>query len=135
MLADRTSQVFITLLKIEHDSFDAPILLAYNTEDVVRTDGTYKPYPFQINLPDQEEDSIPQVTVQVDNVDLTVNDAIRTLTGEPPTVTMMVVLADSPNTIEAGPFKYSLQSAQADAQTIQGALGFEGDVFSQQTPA
>jgi predicted membrane GTPase involved in stress response len=73
--------------------------------------------------------------VTVDNVDLTVNDAIRTLTGDPPTVTMMVVLADSPDTVEAGPFVYSLQNAQADAQTIQGALGFEQDIFSQQVPS
>lgn len=66
----------------------------------------------------------------VDNVDLTVNDAIRTLTGDPPTVTMMVVLADSPDTVEFGPLSYSLQNIRADANTIQGALGFEGDVFS-----
>lgn len=135
MLADRTSEVFITLLKIDHASFANPILLAYNTEPVVRADGTYQPYPFQVNLPDQDEDSLPQVTVTVDNVDLTVNDAIRTLTGDPPTVTMMVVLADSPDTVEAGPFIYSLQNAQADAQTIQGALGFESDIFSQQVPS
>jgi len=135
MLADRTAEVFITLLRIDHASFANPILLAYNTEPVVRADGTYQPYPFQVNLPDQDEDSLPQVTVTVDNVDLTVNDAIRTLTGDPPTVTMMVVLADSPDTVEAGPFVYSLQNAQADAQTIQGALGFESDIFSQQVPS
>ena len=135
MLADRTAGVFITLLRIDHASFANPILLAYNTEPVVRADGTYQPYPFQVNLPDQDEDSLPQVTVTVDNVDLTVNDAIRTLTGDPPTVTMMVVLADSPDTVEAGPFVYSLQNAQADAQTIQGALGFESDIFSQQVPS
>jgi hypothetical protein len=47
----------------------------------------------------------------------------------------MVVLASSPNTIEAGPFAMSLQQAQADAQTITGTLGYESDIFSQQVPA
>ena len=41
MLADRTAEVFITLLRIDHASFANPILLAYNTEPVVRADGTY----------------------------------------------------------------------------------------------
>jgi hypothetical protein len=59
---------------------------------VVRTDGTYLPYPFQINLPVQSDEEIPQVTLTVDNTDLSVNDKIKTLVGQP-SVTFMVVLA------------------------------------------
>lgn len=51
MLAQETAEVFVPLLRIEHADLAAPILLAYNTEPVVRADGTYLPYPFQINLP------------------------------------------------------------------------------------
>jgi len=76
----------------------------------VRTDGTYLPYPFQINLPTQSDDEVPTVSLTVDNTDLTVNDKIRTLSG-PPTVTFSVVLASSPNTEEAGPFEMQLQNA------------------------
>ena len=51
MLAQETAEVFVPLLRIEHDSLSEPIRLAYNTESVTRTDGEYKPYPFKINLP------------------------------------------------------------------------------------
>lgn len=51
MMSQETAEVFVPLLRIEHASLPAPILLAYNTESVVRTDGTYLPYPFQIHLP------------------------------------------------------------------------------------
>jgi hypothetical protein len=47
----------------------------------------------------------------------------------------MIVLASSPNTVEAGPFNMRLMNAQADANTITGTLGQEGDIFSQQVPA
>ena len=134
ILAQNTPEVFIPCLKIDHPSFANPIRLAFNTETVSRTDGDYLPYAFQITLPEQREDQIPQVILTVDNTDLSVNNAIRTLVGQP-TVTMDVVLASSPNTVEVGPFDYSLQSAQADANTIQGTLGFEMDIFSQQVPA
>lgn len=133
MMAQDTAEVFIPLLRIEHPSLGAPILLAYNTESVVRSDGTYLPYPFQINLPVQSDEEIPQVTLTVDNTDLSVNDKIRTLIGEP-SVTFMVVLASSPDTVEAGPFAMKLANATATADTITGTLGQEQDIFSQLCP-
>lgn len=109
-MAQETAEVFIPLLRIEHPDLDAPILLAYNTETVHRTDGDYLPYPFQINLPVQSDEEIPQITLTVDNTDLEINNKIKTLVGQP-SVTFMVVLASSPDTVEAGPFEMLLQGA------------------------
>ena len=134
MMAQNSAEVFIPLLRIEHPDLDAPQLLAYNSEAVVRTDGTYRPYNFKINLPRQSDEEVPEVTLTVDNTDLEVNDKIRTLVGEP-SVTFMVVLASSPDVEEAGPFAMKLASAQATAETITGTLGQEQDVFSQMVPA
>lgn len=134
MLAQDSAEVFIPLLRIEHPDLADPILLAYNTETVSRSDGDYLPYAFQINLPKQVEDETPQLSVTVDNTDMTVNDKIRSLVGKP-SVTFMVVLASQPDTVEAGPFEMSLQQATADAQTITGTLGYELDIFAQQVPA
>lgn len=135
MMAQRTEEVFVPFLKIEHPSFANPIRLAFNTETIPRTDGDYRPYAFQVALPAQMDNSEapPAVTLTVDNVDLTVNNAIRTITGVP-TVTLDVALASSPDTPEAGPFVMNLQSATVDANTIQGTLGYEADVFAQQVP-
>ena len=133
VLAQNTPDVFTPCLSINHPTFANPIRLAFNTEVLHRAAGDYMPYAFQIDLPNQHDDSLPQVKLTVDNVDLQVNDAIRTLQG-PPTVTMDVVMASSPDTVEIGPFNYSLQSATANADTIQGVLGFEEDIFSQSCP-
>lgn len=133
MLAQRTAEVFIPCLKIDHPSFAAPYRIAFNTETLHRTEGDYLPFAFQCNLPDQMEDSTPQVKVTIDNTDLAISDAIRTVSGRP-SVTMDVVLASSPNTIEAGPFEYSLLDATASTDAIQGTLGYEDDVFAQQVP-
>ena len=134
MMAQETAEVFVPLLRIEHPDLDAAILLAYNTEQVVRADGTYLPYPFQINLPAQSDEDVPEVSLTVDNTDLEVNDKIKTLVGQPE-VTFMVVLASSPNTVEAGPFVMKLANAQGTADSISGTLGQEGDIFAQQVPA
>jgi len=133
MLAQQTAEVFIPCLKVEHPSFASPIRVAYNTETVTRTDGSYLPFAFQVNLPDQREDQVPQVTVTFDNTDLSINSAIRDLTGMP-SVTLDVVLASQPNTIEAGPFAFSLSDVTATTETITGTLAYEEDVFSQACP-
>lgn len=134
VMAQNTAEVFIPILRIEHPDLSAPILLAYNTETVHRADGDYLPYPFQINIPESSDNEAPTVNLTVDNTDLTVNDKIRSLVGMP-TVTFSVVLASSPDTVEVGPYEMSLQNAQADAQTISGALGFEQGIFSQAVPS
>lgn len=134
MLSQYTDEVFIPLLSIDHESFDSPVCVCYNTEAIVSNGVTYNPYPFTINLPDAISDQLPQVTVTIDNTDLSFNDAIRTLSGDPPTVTFSLVLASSPDTIEIGPLVYSLVNATVDTNTIQGVLGFEDDIFSQQVP-
>lgn len=135
MMAQQTDEVFVPFLKIEHPSFANPIRLAFNTETIHRADGDYLPYAFQVTLPAQMDNSEapPAVQLTVDNVDLTVNDAIRTITGVP-TVTLDVALASSPDTPEAGPFVMNLQSATVDANTIQGTLGYEADVMAQGCP-
>lgn len=133
MLAQQSPEVFVPLLRIEHPDLADPILLAYNSETVSRSDGDYLPYAFQINLPKQSEDDAQSLSVTIDNTDLEVNDKIRALVGKP-SVTFMVVLASSPNTVEAGPFEMSLQDAQANAQTITGTLGYEDDLFAQGVP-
>lgn len=132
-LAQQTAEVFVACLKIEHPSLPSTIRLARNTEPLVRADGTYMPYAFTIALPSQRDDEMPQVSVTVDNTDLEVNNALRSLVGAPK-VTFDVVPASSPDSSEAGPFEYSLQTATCTADTIQGTLGYEDDVFSQQVP-
>jgi hypothetical protein len=134
MLAQETDEVFLPLLRIGHPDLPAPLLLAANTEVVHRTDGDYLPYPFQINLPAAtDDDEVPTVTISVDNTDLEVNDAIRSLVGSP-TVRFMVVLASSPDVIEGGPFDMWLKNVAVDANTITGTLSQEDDIFNQQVP-
>lgn len=132
MLARETDQVFLICMRIMHSSF-ATIRIVNNTENVVRTDGTYIPFPFSLVLPNDTEDQVPQVTVQFDNIDGMIVDAIRTVPGRP-AVSFDVVLASSPNVIEAGPFNFSLVNAQYDAKVVTCTLGFEEDILNQAIP-
>lgn len=133
MMAQASSEVMLAFLKIEHNDLPETIRLVMNTEAITRTDGVYVPWHFDAPFPDEAENETPRTTITVDNVDMEVNDAIRTLAGEP-TVTLFGALASSPDEIEAGPWVFQLKSAVADEQAIQGELGMEDDIFGQQFP-
>ncbi len=59
---------------------------------------------------------------------------MRSIVGEAMTVTMTVVLASSPNTIEAGPFGFTVREVGYDTTTIEATLQYE-DVLNDAHPA
>ncbi len=136
VLATRTDQVFLTCLTISPPagSNAFPVIQLVNDKNpLVRTDGTYQPFAFQVKLPDDDDSKIPQVNITIDNVDRSILEAIRTVPGLP-IVEFFVVLASTPDTIEVGPFNFSLLSAGYDVMTITGTLGYEEDFLNQQVP-
>lgn len=135
MLAQETGEVFLVCLTINHSTFaGVPILLVSDQLALVRTAGTFQPFAFQINLPNEQEDQVPQVQITLDNVDRSILQKIRTIGAERPTVKMEVVLASSPNTVEAGPFNFSILDINYDVGTIQGTIGFEDDLLNTAFP-
>lgn len=133
MMARETGEVMLICITITHPDITT-LRLVNNTQVIHRTAGDYTPCPMNLKLPDQAEDKIPQVQVTVDNVDLEVLRAIREVEGVPQ-VTMEVILASSPDHVEAGPFDFALMGASYDVLAIQGTLGYQDDVFNQQFPA
>ena len=137
--AQETSEVFLVLLEIYHADIGPPTTLYFvnNYEDVSSGGNTYTGFPFAINLPADLDNQLPTVQLQIDNIDRSIIAAIRGLSG-PPTITIKVVLASSPDTIEAGPFEMTLRRIDYDAFTITGTLEVEdilnepypGDMFS-----
>lgn len=133
MFAQETEEVFLICLRISHPDITT-FRLVNNTEPVVRLDGTYQPYPFEVVLPKDTEGQVPQVNLVVDNVDREVSRQLENLQGRP-RVEFEVVLASQPDTIEAGPFDFSLMNATVNAIVISGTLGYEDNILNQAFPA
>lgn len=124
MFAEQTPEIFLECLTVNHPSLSTPLFFVNDTVDLVRTAGTFIAYPFQIHLPEQTDQQMPQVTLVIDNVDRSIGEHVRALTSAP-TITLEVVLASSPNTVEAGPFVLTASAAQYDAMQVSFTLGYE----------
>lgn len=132
LMAQETDRVLLICLTLEHASLATPIRLVRDRADLLRAAGNFIGFGFDVALPDERDDQLPTVQLTIDNVDRSITAAIEALNSEP-TVTMEVVPAEDPDTIEAGPFVLTLQSVTYDALSVRGQLGYE-DVLNEPFP-
>jgi len=124
MNAQATGEVWLVLLTLSHPTLATPIRLVNNNEDVVSRGSTFLAFPFEVELPGEDPDQPPKAMLRIDNVDRRVVQTIRSITA-PPTVTLEVILASAPNTVEVSFTNMTLRNAQYDTSTVSGELTFD----------
>ena len=135
LFAQETGEVFLCLLTISHPALAGPICVVNNTQDIVSRGVTYIAFPFDIILPDEREDQLPQVQLSIQNVDRRIALAVRSLPpGTQASVSLEVVLASSPDTVEIQGLGFSLLQVDYDAMTVTGTLSYEW-ILSEPFPA
>ena len=131
VFGQETDEVFLPLLVIE-DPDITTIRVVDNEEDITSNGDVYTAFPFQISLPPDSSDGGFSVRLTICNVDRTIIDEIRTLTRSP-TITLSIILASDPDTIEAGPIEMTLGKVDWDALVIIGTLQTE-DILNEPYP-
>jgi len=124
MLSQETSDGLITLLTIKHDSLPEPYRFCDNSEDIDSREETFLAFPFNLSLPDEKNDEIPQARLSIDNVDRLLVESIRSIQSEVEIVIEIVLLSD-PDTVEVGPFRFGLRNVRYNSTTIEGTLQYE----------
>ena len=133
ILAQESDKVLLTLLEIAHDDFAATIRLANNLTAVTHGGETYSPYYFALALPKDDNGQFQSVQLVMDNTDRQMVLAIRALTT-PPAITIKVVLADSPDTVEILLADMILRNVSYNVGAVSGDLIFE-ERLSYQVPS
>lgn len=116
-LSENTSEVFLILLTFNNDSFDEPIYLVNNTENIISRDKEFLAFPFSLGLPVDDGDSLPSVTIKCENASLELIDELRKLTS-PLSVTLEMIIASSPNYVETSIDDMRIASVQYDKQSL-----------------
>ena len=136
MFSEETGDYPILLITLSHSSLSEPIRVSSDpTSRISSTDAdivygtvsrgnTFVFMPFTMSLPGDTEDSAPKTTISIDNVTRELVPTIRALTS-PPTVTMELVMASTPDFVEALLPGFDLTSISYDALTISGTLSVE----------
>lgn len=138
--APQTDKVFLFLVEINHADMATPLRFVNNHQAITSSLAVYTPYAFEFDPPDEVEGVIPVAKLIIDNTDRQIVALIRSLASAP-TVTVSIVLADSPDVVEAGPSEFILKNVAYNVETVSGDLVYDdfehmnipGDLFEPQS--
>lgn len=122
--AQQTDEVWLVLLTISHPELPEPIRVVNNNENVTSRGNEFIAFPFDIQLPGEDPDLPAKARLRIDNVDRRVVNTIRSITS-PPSVTLEVVLASAPNTVEISFEGLVMREVEYDVSAVTGDLVFE----------
>lgn len=123
----QTDEAYLVLIKVDHDEMEDPIRVTSDGVITVSNGESFHPYPFTLTLPDDTERPFSQGRLTIENVSQTIIQAIRSISTSL-LITMQVVLASDPDTIEIEYPDFELTNINYDAQTISGSLNIESFV-------
>ncbi|MCL2181024.1 MAG: DUF1833 domain-containing protein [Treponema sp.] len=121
VLAPETEKVFLHLLTIEVDG-GAVLRFADNNQHVISRGETFTAAAFGIVLPEQTDNAPRPCRLAIDNTDLSIYQEIKKAVHKEITVTVCVIMADTPDVYERGPLKYKLRNVRANKETIEGEV-------------
>jgi len=124
MLENDSNDPFLALLTLNHDDFDQPVRLVNNTVNIDSRGETYLAFPFKFVLSTDDGESDQYVKIEMDNSSLLLMEKLRSITS-PVTVTIEMVLASTPGTVEVGLGELKLRNIAYNAQSISGTLSLD----------
>ena len=133
IFSQETNEVFLMIIEIDHNDLASPIRVVNNWENITSNGNTYTAYPFQFALPGEDGESMEQVQLTISNVDKLLVEGVRSISS-PLDLTLNVILASDPDTIEAGPFNMKIRNVEYNAETLTGTCIFN-DLLNEPYPA
>lgn len=122
--SNETTEVILCLLTFSHPSLPETIRVVNSLDDIVSGGHTYVAFPFEITLPSEVERQVPVAQLRIDNTDRRIVEAVRSVNGQMQ-VTMQIVLASQPDTVEWSYEGFKLTSATYDEMVVEGELRLE----------
>lgn len=128
LMAAETDKVWLVLCTISHPDLTDDIRVVANTENITSRGLLFIGCPFELELPGETQDGPGEATLRIDNIDRVIVKTIRTIQSLP-LVTLEIVLADQPDTVEFQLQNMTLRDASYDAGVVSGRLRFEDIVL------
>jgi hypothetical protein len=123
LAAQQTDEVYLELVEIDEASLPTPIRAVNNTQSIVSNGDTYAAVPFGINLAGESENEVETVRLKIDNVSRVLVDAVRNAL-DVPTVRLMIVRADDPDTLLVD-MKFQVEQSTTTALTVEATLTYD----------
>lgn len=112
---------FLALITLSHSSFVSDIRLVNNQENVTSRGLVYTAFPVNIKLPADDGETSRSVSLDFDNVGLSLIGPIRTVTS-PISVKIEYILASLPNAVQIEVGELKIQTISYNKSRISATL-------------
>ncbi len=124
LLEARTSKVWLHLLTIKDSDGTVLYRFVNNTENITSRGNVYTRFAFRPQIPAEVDGQMPKIEIVIDNVGQELTASIESM-SRPPIILLEVVLSDTPDVVERGPFRFKLRSVSYNQLTIRSELTYE----------
>lgn len=130
---NNNGEVWLYLVEIDSPVFTDPVRVCNNNADIVSGGNTYYAWGFTVSmLADTDDNDTPSVKFTVDNVDQSIVFAINAIPIDlPPTVSLSVIRASAPDTIEIGPIVLPVTDLACTSLTVEFTIGLPAVLVEQ----
>lgn len=132
-LATSSDVAWLCLLKIWTGTGADALYVVNNSEAIVSRGQRYEPFPFQVTLPSDDSESMPQVRLTLANVDAAIIEFVREQ-ATAPNIVIELITSAFPDVVEKSLTFLKLINVSYDAMTIEGQLNVD-DFLAQKFPA
>jgi len=119
-----TDEVILELITVTHDDFSVPLRLVRNNENITSQGETFVASQFELTWPQDKESEVPRARIRHQNISRELVAAVRGV-RTPPQVTMQVILASDPNTVQFEVTGMTMGRVDYDANVLSFELNFE----------
>lgn len=122
--ASETGEVLLALVTIDSPSIiGGPLRVVQNLQNITSNGNVYTAFPFEIRLAGDNDEGPAKIMLSIDNIDRTMAAAIKGIPpSTPPTITVEIVIASQPDTVEISLSNLKLKNVTGDAFRIDGEL-------------
>ena len=133
LYAQETGEAFLILLTLSHANLAVPIRVTSDALTTVSRGNIFTPFPFDLTLPDDQENKPPAAKLAIDNIDRQIVLAVRSLPTAP-AVLIEIIRAAAPEVVEAQFVDFKLTNVTYDSHRVEGSLTVE-DFTAEPFPA
>ncbi|HXK71967.1 MAG TPA: DUF1833 family protein [Clostridia bacterium] len=124
-----SDEIFILLITLDHETLEDSIRICSGGQNIVHLGDTYIYYPFDMKIPDDTADNVPQATLIIENITPTIITALRSISSEI-SVNIKLILASDPDTIEIEFTDMFISHISYNALTIEATIKAENYLTS-----
>lgn len=133
VLEPNSAEVILWLLTLEHPSTSTIYRFVNNLDAITSRGNSYMAFPFKFILADDDGNTLPQINIEIDNVNRDLMDILRSY-ADGLTIKAEIVLASQPDTVEYTIEDLVVKSVQYNAQSVTITAQVE-DLMNQKFPA